>query len=94
LGIVIVVIIVIDEAHLVLHMGGIIAQTGYLSRVFYAENKIAGPIQDVHEKSETNGGYRCKAGVRFGKGMSLFIPMKVLYSSFGSNPLHSKRRIK
>jgi hypothetical protein len=38
--VIVVIIIVIDEAQLVLHMGGIIAQTVYLDRVYYWKQKI------------------------------------------------------
>jgi hypothetical protein len=45
LKIVIVVVIVIGEAQLVLHIGGIIAQTLYLDRVFGCPKMIVKPMQ-------------------------------------------------
>jgi len=49
-GIVIVVIIVIGDAQLVLHMGGIIAQTGYLDRGFLPSKHTSQkkPMGDAH----------------------------------------------
>jgi len=54
--VIIVIIIVVGEAKLVLHMGGIIAQTVYLDRVFLPRPLFAYPPQGVPEII-TNGGY-------------------------------------
>jgi hypothetical protein len=47
--VIIVIIIVVGEAKLVLHIGGIIAQTFILNRVIFPQAR--------HCKAETNGGY-------------------------------------
>jgi hypothetical protein len=84
--VIVVIIIVIGEAQVVSHDGGIIAQTVYLDRVFLlALNKW----QQCNWR-ETNGGYRCKADVRFGQGIFLFMPMKVLYINSSATLLLSK----
>ena len=54
--VIIVVIIVIGEAQLVLHIGGIIAQTVYLAESLTASN-IAKYMQQRSCNLETNGGY-------------------------------------
>jgi hypothetical protein len=57
--VIVIIIVVIGEAQLVLHMGGIIAQTVYLDRVFYGERELSVRCNPDLEKSKTNGGYRC-----------------------------------
>jgi hypothetical protein len=52
------IIIVIGEAKLVLHMGGIIAQTVYLAESLTAHN-IAKCLRLRSCNLETNGGYGC-----------------------------------
>jgi hypothetical protein len=76
--VIVVIIIVIGEAHLVLHIGGIIAQTTYLDRVSWARTEFAGQVKSRHDNGDTNGGYLCKADVRFGNDKFLFIWEQVL----------------
>jgi hypothetical protein len=84
-GIVIVVIIVIGEAQLVLHIGGIIAQTLYLDRACLPGNN--------QKPWETPGRYPCKVDVRFRSGVALSTAKELLYIK-GYAFFISKRRSK
>jgi hypothetical protein len=58
--IVIVIIIVVGEAQLVWHIGGIIAQTVYLDIVFLVRTKVVKQMQCCRLMiPNTNGGYWC-----------------------------------